>query len=971
MASSQNGENGTQNKTCRCGEGDPNVWINRASDNSDKQSPDCPNCQIIKSGHLLVSSKGLAWPSWKRRWFVLTRTSLIFFRHDPNAPPIRGSEPNATLGGIDLNSSGSVVVKADKKLLTVLFPDGRDGRTFTLKADTLEDLNEWKNALENALVHAPSTSHTLGQNGIFRNDSANQPVELPPEQKEKAPEKSLVQAPVMFALEDPEGNPSFLEKALCFIEDYGIKVEGILRQSADVEEVKRRVQDYEQGKDEFSPDEDAHVIGDCIKLVLREMPEYPVPAECCTALVDAYRAKVNDRIDAIRDTIYETFPEPNRHLLQRILRMMLEVAAHKAENRMSLQALAACMAPLLLRPLVGGPLVGGRVDGDFNSSSGGPGDSFQLLQAAAAANSAQNIVIIFLEEFDHIFDEDGYSSEVYTESEGDEYHEESTDNEISDKRRDSLDGYDEDEDEDEDENTEHDDGGYDHNDHHEHKVRVGDQTAKLYEAHKSGSNSEAESNLSHDRDIENSSSRVIQHPKVDTMEKKVVSVLNPSSSSTSTSVLPEGTIAKKDISQGRIKKHPAPVEERDDSQIPQSTASASHVPLSRAIKLSDRTSEMTPSVNRASMWGRTSARKNLSMESTETNSDDEDQAMVQKLESTKMQLQTKLVKEKKENAALLASLERRRDGLQEQRLQLEKDVEKLREQLKQEKQLRTFLEAGLSQDGQSSSSPTEVDSKLWADLEAVAVEEQEISTLKQKVLDLRGEYNRKLEKNYASLRDFCNNKLSKSTDLKNCPTLEDGRDKIFADFLDKHGPPYSPEIQGTELTNQNNNSSVTEEQVKNGPASKFKKVSSEHEKRHLPPKSTKGGQSSINSSCGEDPSAMLSTPPEKQATAQKPYSLRSYSQGENLKRETPFALDSMPKSWSQKHPEDSLDGFVGATSSKKSSSSSSTDAGSLSPAAKAKLTKRLQFLKERLAQRAGENSGPESAALPPLPANLL
>lgn len=27
----------------------------------------------------------------------------------------------------------SVVVKADKKLLTVLFPDGRDGRAFTLK----------------------------------------------------------------------------------------------------------------------------------------------------------------------------------------------------------------------------------------------------------------------------------------------------------------------------------------------------------------------------------------------------------------------------------------------------------------------------------------------------------------------------------------------------------------------------------------------------------------------------------------------------------------------------------------------------------------------------------------------------------------------------------------------------------------------------------------------------------------------
>jgi len=84
---------------------------------------------------------------------------------------------------------------------------------------------------------------------------------------------------------DADGSPSFLEKALKFIEDHGnyfcllnsvhnhekklnygepkheclvithtqkklsvgVKVEGILRQSADVEEVKRRVRDYEKG----------------------------------------------------------------------------------------------------------------------------------------------------------------------------------------------------------------------------------------------------------------------------------------------------------------------------------------------------------------------------------------------------------------------------------------------------------------------------------------------------------------------------------------------------------------------------------------------------------------------------------------------------------------------------------------------------------------------------------------------------
>lgn len=45
-----------------------------------------------------------------------------------------------------------------------------------LKADTMEDLYEWKAALENALTQAPSASHVMGQNGIFRNDHADPAV---------------------------------------------------------------------------------------------------------------------------------------------------------------------------------------------------------------------------------------------------------------------------------------------------------------------------------------------------------------------------------------------------------------------------------------------------------------------------------------------------------------------------------------------------------------------------------------------------------------------------------------------------------------------------------------------------------------------------------------------------------------------------------------------------------------------------
>ena len=77
--------------------------------------------------------------------------------------------------------------------------------------------------------------------------------------------------------------------------------------------------------------------------------------------------------------------------------MMQTVASHKTENRMSSSAVAACMAPLLLRPLLSGDC---ELENDFDV--GGDG-SIQLQQAAAAANHAQAIVITLLEEYNNIF----------------------------------------------------------------------------------------------------------------------------------------------------------------------------------------------------------------------------------------------------------------------------------------------------------------------------------------------------------------------------------------------------------------------------------------------------------------------------------------------------------------------------------------------------------------------------------------
>jgi hypothetical protein len=129
---------------------------------------------------------------------------------------------------------------------------------------------------------------------------------------------SVVGRPILLALEDIDGSPSFLEKALCFIEQYGVGVEGILRQSADVDDVDQRVKEYEEGRNQFTQDEDAHVIGDCIKHFLRELPSPPVPTPCCTALLEAHCLEGKEsQLDAMRTAILNTFPEPNRRLLQR------------------------------------------------------------------------------------------------------------------------------------------------------------------------------------------------------------------------------------------------------------------------------------------------------------------------------------------------------------------------------------------------------------------------------------------------------------------------------------------------------------------------------------------------------------------------------------------------------------------------------------------------------------------------------
>ncbi|XP_060197224.1 rho GTPase-activating protein 7-like isoform X4 [Lycium barbarum] len=642
---------------------------------------------VFKSGPLFISSKGLGWKSWKKRWFILTRTSLVFFKNDPSTLPQRGGEVNLTLGGIDLNNSGSVVVREDKKLLTVLFPDGRDGRAFTLKAESSEDLYEWKTALEHALAQAPSAALVMGHDGIFRNDTSDSFEGSFHQCKDKRPVKSFVVGrPILLALEDIDGGPSFLEKALKFLEKYGSKVEGILRQSADVEEVEQRVKEYEEGKTEIGPGEDAHVIGDCVKHVLRELPSSPVPASCCTALLEAYKIDRKEaRVNAIRSAILETFPDPNRRLLQRILKMMYTISSHESENRMTPSAVAACMAPLLLRPLLAGEC---ELDDDFDANGD---NSAQLLAAANAANNAQAIITTLLEEYENIFEENNlYRCSISADSQiGHSGSEESSDNDNLDMR----------------------DNGY-HDAENEVDPDTDDDCDRILSGQLSERSGSAASDLydykgfgRNDSDVGSPIDGCLQEVK---LKPKVDSQPLPGSN-----VPLNEQLERRGNEINAFRELAVTESQRSMGEILSSMDPGPPLgvpgPDSGIEKPSSKLTPSNQNVKRSTFWGRSNGRSTPSTESVDSSGEEE--LAIQRLEITKNDLRHRIAKEARGNAILQASLERRKQALHERRLALEQDVARLQEQLQAERDLRAALEVGLSMSsGQLSGSRT-MDSK--------------------------------------------------------------------------------------------------------------------------------------------------------------------------------------------------------------------------------------------------------------------
>ncbi|VAH27077.1 unnamed protein product [Triticum turgidum subsp. durum] len=503
--------------------------------------------------------------------------------------------------------------------------------------------------------------------------------------------------------------------------------------------------EYEQGRTEFAPDEDAHVVGDCVKHVLRELPSSPVPASCCTALLEAFRLESKEsRINSMRAAMSETFPEPNRRLLQRILRMMHTVASHTTENRMTPSAVAACMAPLLLRPLLAGEC---EMEDDIDMSDD---NSAQLIAAANAANNAQCIVTTLLEEYESIFDDEHPRCSLSPDSRIQDSGSESTDDETVDAKDNGFHDAENDVDQELDERILS--GNLSESsactgaDLYDYQVDPGDSDAERFVTDKA---LEAKSDLKdapHSHLNQNGTINVQRLPNGNDPTNLVSSHESP-------------------LSMGEILSSL-------DAGVPLPGPGAEH-----SADRQSKSNETQLHVKRSNIWGRSNARK--SQQSEFVDSSGEEELAIQRLEIAKNDLQIRIAKEvRKEhifcncrpvmwgsckltenssqtrgNAILQASLERRKQALHERRLVLEQDVSRLQEQLQAERDLRAALEVGLSMSSGQFSGSRAMDSKTKAELEEIALAEADVARLKQKVAELHVQLSQQRQHQYDSLVD--------------------------------------------------------------------------------------------------------------------------------------------------------------------------------------------------------------------------
>ncbi|XP_051504184.1 rho GTPase-activating protein 22 isoform X2 [Myxocyprinus asiaticus] len=273
--------------------------------------------------------------NWQLRWFVLRTDQLYFYKDEEETKP-QGCIP---LQGSQVNELTANPDEPGRHLFEIVpGTTGEKDRSalsheaFLLMANSQNDMEDWVKAIRR-VIWAPFGGGIFGQRL-----------------------EDTVQYERKFGLRLA---PLLVEQCVDFIREQGLKEEGLFRMPGQANLVKELQDAFDCGdKPLFDSNTDVHTVASLLKLYLRELPEPVIPFNKYEDFLTCAQLLLKDEEVGLCELVKQvnTLPQANYNLLKYICKFLDEVQSHSNENKMSVQNLATVFGPNILRPKVEDPV---------------------------------------------------------------------------------------------------------------------------------------------------------------------------------------------------------------------------------------------------------------------------------------------------------------------------------------------------------------------------------------------------------------------------------------------------------------------------------------------------------------------------------------------------------------------------------------------------------------------------------------
>ncbi|KAM9716718.1 rho GTPase-activating protein 22 isoform 2-T2 [Menidia menidia] len=157
----------------------------------------------------------------------------------------------------------------------------------------------------------------------------------------------------------PRLAPLLVEQCVDFIRERGLDEEGLFRMPGQANLVKELQEAFDCGdKPLFDSNTEVHTVASLLKLYLRELPEPVIPFSKYEDFLTCAQLLAKDEEEGVQELEKQVsiLPLPNYNLLKYICKFLDEVQSHCNENKMSVQNLATVFGPNILRPKMEDPV---------------------------------------------------------------------------------------------------------------------------------------------------------------------------------------------------------------------------------------------------------------------------------------------------------------------------------------------------------------------------------------------------------------------------------------------------------------------------------------------------------------------------------------------------------------------------------------------------------------------------------------